>query len=76
MRNTEVNLTKEKFNEICELVKNVYNITIVIDYFISNQQHIEECYNLAPVVQLLHTNADLLNAFFINEKSKLKNNTF
>jgi len=30
---------------------------------------IEECYNLAPVIKSLRDNADLLNAFFIdNEK--------
>lgn len=76
MENDEKNITREEFKSLCKFAENIYNITIVIDYFISNQQHIEECYNLAPVVQLLHTNADLLNSFFINEKSKLKNNTF
>ena len=37
--------------------------------FVSNQSAIEECYNLAPVIKSLRDNADLLNAFFIdNEK--------
>ena len=37
--------------------------------FVSNQPEIEECYNLAPVIKSLRDNADLLNAFFIdNEK--------
>lgn len=37
--------------------------------FVSNQPEIAECYNLAPVVKNLKDNADLLNAFFIdNEK--------
>jgi len=37
--------------------------------FVSNQPEIEKCYNLAPVIKSLRDNADLLNAFFIdNEK--------
>ena len=37
--------------------------------FVSNQPEIEECYNLTPVIKNLRQNADLLNAFFIdNEK--------
>ena len=37
--------------------------------FVSNQPEIEECYNLAPAIKNLRDNADLLNAFFIdNEK--------
>ena len=37
--------------------------------FVSNQPEIEECYNLAQVIKSLRDNADLLNAFFIdNEK--------
>ena len=37
--------------------------------FVSNQPEIEELYNLAPVIKSLRDNADLLNAFFIdNEK--------
>ena len=37
--------------------------------FVSNQPEIEECYNLAPVIKNQINNADLLNAFFIdNEK--------
>lgn len=37
--------------------------------FVSNHPEIEECYNLTPVIKNLRENADLLNAFFIdNEK--------
>ena len=40
--------------------------------FVGNQPEIEECYNLAPVIKNLRNNADLLNAFFIdNKKSDL-----
>lgn len=45
------------------------NIAVIVDYFVSNHPEIEECYNLAPVIKNLKDNADLLNAFFIdNEK--------
>jgi hypothetical protein len=41
----------------------------VVDYFVLNQLEIEELHNLAPVIKNLRQNADLLNAFFIdNEK--------
>lgn len=45
---------------------NVYNITVIVDYFVCNQPEIEECHNLAPVIKNLRNNADLLNAFFID----------
>ena len=46
-----------------------YNIAVIVDYFVANQPEIEELYNLAPVIKNLRQNADLLNAFFIdNEK--------
>lgn len=38
--------------------------------FVSNQPEIEECYNLAPVIKNLRQNADLLNAFFIDNKKQ------
>ena len=44
-----------------------------VDYFVANQPEIEELYNLAPVIKSLRQNADLLNAFFIdNEKANIK----
>ena len=36
--------------------------------FVSNQPKIEEYYNLTPVVKNLRENADLLNAFFIDDE--------
>ena len=36
--------------------------------FVSNQPEIEECYNLTPVIKNLRQNADLLNAFFIDNE--------
>ena len=67
------NISEQEFKKISKWAEDVYNIAVVIDYFVGNQPEIEECYNLAPVVKNLRNNADLLNAFFIdNEKSEYK----
>lgn len=60
------NISEQEFNKIAKWAENAYNIAVVIDYFVSNQPEIEECYNLAPVVKHLKNNADLLNSFFID----------
>ena len=36
------------------------------------QPEIEECYNLAPVVEHLQNNADVLNAFFIDHEKEVE----
>ena len=67
------NISEKEFKQISKWAEDIYNITVVIDYFVGNQPEIEECYNLAPVVKNLRNNADLLNAFFIdNEKANIK----
>ena len=64
------NISEQEFKKISKWAENVYNIVVIIDYFVSNQPEIEECYNLTPAVKNLRDNADLLNAFFIdNEKT-------
>ena len=69
MEEAGYNITEKEFKQISKWAKNVYNIAVIVDYFVSNQHEIEECYNLAPVIKNLRDNADLLNAFFIdNEK--------
>lgn len=69
MEETDYNITEKEFKQISKWAENVYNTAVIVDYFISNQPEIEECYNLTPVVKNLKDNADLLNAFFIdNEK--------
>ena len=60
------NISVKEFKQLSKWAENVYNITVVIDYFVGNQPEIEECYNLAPVIRNLRNNADLLNAFFID----------
>ena len=69
MEETGYYITDKEFKKISKWAENIYNTTVIIDYFVANQPEIEECYNLAPVIQNLRQNADLLNAFFIdNEK--------
>ena len=60
------NISEQEFKQLSKWSENIYNTTVVIDYFVANQPEIEECYNLAPVVKNLRNNADLLNAFFID----------
>ena len=60
------NISEKEFKQISKWAEDVYNIAVVVDYFVGNQPEIEECYNLAPVVKNLRNNADLLNAFFID----------
>jgi len=62
----------KKFKQLSKWAENVYNTVVIIDYFIANQPEIEECHNLAPVVKHLRRNADLLNAFFINQEKELE----
>ena len=69
MEEAGYNITNKEFKQISKLAENVYNIAVIVDYFVIKQPEIEECYNLAPVIKNLRDNADLLNAFFIdNEK--------
>ena len=69
MEEAGCNITNKGFKQISKLAENVYNISVIVNYFVSNQPEIEECYNLAPVIKNIRDNADLLNAFFIdNEK--------
>ena len=67
------NISEQEFKKISKWAEDAYNIAVIVDYFVGNQPEIEECYNLAPVVKNLRNNADLLNAFFIdNEKANIK----
>lgn len=69
MEEVGYNITNKEFKQISKWAENVYNIAVIVDYFVANQPEIEELYNLAPVIKPLRQNADLLNAFFIdNEK--------
>ena len=69
MEESGYNITNKEFKKIIKLAEKAYNIAVIVDYFGLNHPEIEECYNLTPVIKNLRQNADLLNAFFIdNEK--------
>lgn len=72
MEKVGFNITDKEFKRLSKWAENVYNTVVVIDYFVANQPEIEECYNLAPVVKHLRRDADLLNAFFINNEEELE----
>ena len=62
-------IPEKDFKNISKWAENVYNMAVVLDYFCSNQLEIEELYNITPIIKNLKSDADLLNAFFIdNEK--------
>ena len=69
------NIGEQEFKKISKWAEDVYNIAIIVDYFVCNQPKIEECYNIAPVIKNLKNNVDLLNAFFINNR-EIKNQSF
>ena len=70
MEKAGLNITPKEFQQLSKWSENIYNTAVIIDFFVANKPEIEECYNLAPVIKSLRDNADLLNAFFIdNEKS-------
>ena len=64
------NISNREFKQLSKWAEDIYNIVIVVDYFVANQPEFEECYNLAPVIKNLRNNADLLNAFFIDNENK------
>lgn len=68
MEEAGYNIAQKEFKAIFNLVENIYNTTVVVDYFCKNQQEIEELYNLTPIIRNLRKNADLLNAFFIEHQ--------
>lgn len=72
MEKTGSNITQKEFKQLSKWTENVYNTVVIIDYFVTNQPEIEECYNLAPVVMHLRYDADLLNAFFIDQEEELE----
>ena len=37
------NISEKDFKKISKWAEDVYNITVVIDYFVSNQPELEEC---------------------------------
>ena len=72
MEEVGLNITTKEFRQLSKLAEEVYNIAVVVDYFCETQPDKEECYNLTPVVKYLHREADLLNAFFIDQEKDVE----
>ena len=72
MEKAGLNITSKEFKQLSKWSENIYNTAVVIDYFVANQPEIEECYNLAPVVNHLRNDADVLNAFFIDHEKEVE----
>ena len=66
MEKVGLNITPKEFKQLSKWAENIYNTSVVIDYFCRNQPEIEELNNLTPVVSNLRKDADVLNAFFID----------
>ena len=64
-------IKRKDFKKLEQYAKNIYNIAVVIDYFLSSQKEYEELYNLSPIVKNLRRDADQVNAFFINYPESL-----
>ena len=60
------NITQTEFKKLEKLSENIYNTSVVIDYFCRTQQEIEELYNLTPIVENLRRDTDTVNVYFIN----------
>lgn len=72
MEKVGLNITPEEFKQLSKWSENIYNTAVVIDSFVANQPEIEKCYNLAQVVKHLRNDADVLNAFFIDQEKEFK----
>ena len=59
-------IKQKYFRKLEKLAERIYNTATVIDYFCRTQQEIEELYNLAPIVENLRQDTDIVNAYFIN----------
>lgn len=65
-KNKKYRIKSKDFKKLEKLAERIYNTIVVLDYFCSTQQEIEELYNITPVVANLRRDADTINAYFIN----------
>ena len=72
MEKDRLNITSKDFKKLSKFAENIYNTTVVVDYFVANQPEIEECYNLATVIKTLRRDADSLNVYFIVHEKYLE----
>ena len=72
MKKVGLNITQKKFKQLAKWSKNIYDMAVIIDYFVANQPEIKECYNLVPVIKHLRNDADVLNALFIDYEKEVE----
>ena len=59
-------IKQKNFKKLEKIAERIYNTAVVIDYFCSTQQEIEDLYNLTLIVENLKCDSDTVNAYFIN----------
>ena len=52
-------IKQQDFNKLSKLAENVYNTSVVVDYFCSNQTEYKELGNLAPVIKNLRHDTEI-----------------
>lgn len=52
--------------KVAKLSRDIYNAIVLLDYFVQNQNDIEELNNMSSVLKFLRNNADMLYVEFIN----------
>ena len=52
--------------KVAKLSRDIYNAIVLLDYFVQNQNDIEELNNMSSVLKFLRNKADMLYVEFIN----------
>ena len=68
MRTPQIyNFSSTEYEKISTLADFIYNTTVVLDFFCSQQKEIYELLNISPIVETLHNKADILNSILLNK---------
>ena len=68
MRTPQIyNFSSSEYEKISTLADFIYNTTVVLDFFCSQQKEIYELLNISPIVETLHNKADILNSILLNK---------
>lgn len=62
--------TQKEYKKLAKLVDYIYNLTVILDYFCSNQKEIEELNYLIPLMKYLKRLADELNCICMEYPDK------
>ncbi len=64
IKNKEI--PNDKFQKAYEIIRDLFNIVVVLKYFCETQCENEALGNVEPLVKTLFKQSDLLYSFFIN----------